>query len=90
MISPSKFWLLVSPPPARSWVHEIGTMSENLKLGVQTPSLFCATSWGLSGTFRQSAWSLFGYFQAILGNSRQFRQFRVILCDFSEEKELGP
>ena len=47
--------------------------TQKTTLGVQTPSLFCATSWGLSGNFRQfsgnfrqSAWALFGYFQAIL------------------------
>ena len=47
-------------------------------LGVQTPSLFCVTSWGL---FRQ--------FQAILGNllgpfSGDFRQFRAIFGNFGQ------
>ena len=59
-------------------------------LGVQTPSLFCVMSWGLfrqfSGNFGQSAWPLFGYFQAISGNFRQFqaifRRFRAILGDY--------
>ena len=48
-------------------------------LGVQTPSLFCVMSWGLvrqfQAIFRQSAWPLFGYFQAISGNFWQFLAF---------------
>ena len=55
--------------------HENDENHEN-PLGVQTPSLFCVTSWGLSRQFQ----AILGNFQAILGNllgpsSGDFRQF---------------
>ena len=56
----------------------------NYSLGVQTPRLFSATSWGLcrqsSGNFRKSGW---GPFQIFSGN---LRQFRVILGNLGGPK----